>query len=146
MSEHPSPAPGTPSAILEMRVAVTTAEYERLVRFYREGLGLEPAHLWTNEQGQALIFAMGRATLEIFDEGHAANVDQIEAGRRTSGAIRFALQVPDLQAALDRLRAWGATVVHPPVVTPWGHHNVRVQDPDGMPIPLFQVREGGEEG
>ena len=142
MSEQPIP----PLPILEMRVALTTGDYERMVRFYREGLGLEPAHLWTNEQGQALIFALGRATLEIFDEGHAASVDQIEAGRRTSGTIRFALQVPDLQAALDRLVAWGATLVHPPVVTPWGHHNVRVQDPDGMQITLFQVLEGGGEG
>ena len=49
-----SPTPPTPPApILEMRVALTTGEYERLVRFYREGLGLEPAHIWTNDQGQA---------------------------------------------------------------------------------------------
>jgi catechol 2,3-dioxygenase-like lactoylglutathione lyase family enzyme len=146
MSDQPSATPIPPAAILELRVALTTADYEHLVRFYREGLGLEPAHLWTNDQGQALIFAMGRGTLEIFDEGHAAAVDRIEAGRRTSGQIRFALEVPDLQAALDRLRAWGATVVHPPIVTPWGHHNVRVQDPDGMQITLFQVLPGGEEG
>lgn len=146
MSDQPAATPAPPSSILEMRVALTTAEYARLVRFYQEGLGLEPANLWTNEHGQALIFAMGRATLEIFDEGHAASVDQIEAGRRTSGAIRFAFQVPDLPAALDRLVAWGATVVHPPVVTPWGHRNVRVQDPDGMQITLFQVLPGGEEG
>lgn len=131
--------PNTNSPVFELRVALTTADYERMVRFYREGLGLEPAEIWTDEQGQALIFEMGKATLEIFDEGHAAAVDQIEAGRRTSGHIRFALEVPNLQAAMDRLLAHGATLVHPPVVTPWGHHNVRLQDPDGMQITLFQV-------
>jgi len=131
--------PNTNGPVFELRVALTTADYERMVRFYREGLGLEPADIWTDEQGQALIFEMGKATLEIFDEGHAASVDQIEAGRRTSGHIRFALEVPDLQAAMDRLLAHGATLVHPPVVTPWGHHNVRLQDPDGMQITLFQV-------
>ena len=123
----------------ELRVALTTADYERMVTFYRKGLGLEPAEIWTDEEGQALIFEMGRATLEIFDELHAAAVDEIEAGKRTSGHIRFALEVPDLQAAMDRLLAHGATLVHPPVVTPWGHHNVRLQDPDGMQITLFQV-------
>ena len=129
----------TNGPVFELRVALTTTDYERMVRFYREGLGLEPAEIWTDEQGQALIFEMGKATLEIFDEGHAAAVDQIEAGSRTSGQIRFALEVPDLQAAMDRLLAHGATLVHPPVVTPWGHRNVRLQDPDGMQITLFQV-------
>jgi catechol 2,3-dioxygenase-like lactoylglutathione lyase family enzyme len=131
--------PNTNGPVFELRVALTTTDYERMVRFYRVGLGLEPAEIWTDEQGQALIFEMGKATLEIFDEGHAASVDQIEAGRRTSGHIRFALEVPDLQAAMDRLLAHGATLVHPPVVTPWGHRNVRLQDPDGMQITLFQV-------
>lgn len=129
-----------PSApVLELRVALTTTEYERLVEFYCVGLGIEPAQLWTGEQDRAVILDMGRATLEIFDEPHAAAVDQIEAGKRVSGPIRFALQVPDLQAALERLIAHGATVVHPPIVTPWGHRNVRLQDPDGLQITLFQI-------
>jgi methylmalonyl-CoA/ethylmalonyl-CoA epimerase len=127
--------------VMELRIALTTSDYERLLKFYCEGLGLEPAELWTNEQGQAVILEMGRATLEIFDEKQASTVDQIEAGRRVSGAIRFALRVPDLKTALDRLLAKGATLVHPPVVTPWGHYNVRLQDPDGLQVTLFQVLE-----
>jgi catechol 2,3-dioxygenase-like lactoylglutathione lyase family enzyme len=128
-------------SILELRVALTTGDYERLVKFYTEGLGLEPAQLWNNGQGQALILDMGRATLEIFDETQAQTVDQIEAGQRISGQIRFALQVPDLQAAMQRLLAHGAVLVHPPVITPWGDRNVRLQDPDGMQITLFQPHD-----
>lgn len=125
--------------VLELRVALTTTAYDRLLQFYCTGLGLEPAQLWTDEQGRAAILGLGHATLEIFDEEHAAVIDQIEAGRRLSGHIRFALRVPDLQAATDRMLAQGAIMVHPPVVTPWGHHNVRLQDPDGMQVTLFQV-------
>jgi catechol 2,3-dioxygenase-like lactoylglutathione lyase family enzyme len=124
--------------ILELRVALTTGDYERLVKFYTDGLGLEPAQIWNNGQGQALILDMGRATLEIFDETQAQTVDQIEASQRISGQIRFALQVPDLEAAMQRLLAHGAVLVHPPVITPWGDRNVRLQDPDGMQITLFQ--------
>jgi catechol 2,3-dioxygenase-like lactoylglutathione lyase family enzyme len=127
--------------VMELRVALTTRDYERLVKFYTEGLGLEPAELWADDGGQALILEMGQATLEIFDETHAQAVDQIEAGRPVSGPIRFALKAPDLQAAMDRLLAKGAVLVHPPVITPWGHHNVRLQDPDGLQITLFQVLE-----
>jgi methylmalonyl-CoA/ethylmalonyl-CoA epimerase len=139
-----APRPNDP--IIEMRVAVTTGDYERLVKFYCDGLGLEPAQIWNNSQGQALILDMGRATLEIFDEAQAETIDQIEADQRVSGPIRFALQVPDLQAAMDRLLAHGATLVHPPVMTPWGDYNVRLQDPDGMQITLFQPRENDEQG
>lgn len=125
--------------VLELRVALTTKEYDRLVAFYCVGLGLEPAALWTGDQDRAVILDLGKATLELFDEQHAAAVDQIEAGKRVSGPIRFALQVPDLQVALERLVANGATIVHPPTVTPWGHHNVRLQDPDGLQITIFQI-------
>jgi len=124
--------------ISELRVAITTSDYERLVKFYCDGLGIAPAQIWNNGQGQALILNMGNATLEIFDETQAETIDQIEVGQPVSGQIRFALQVPDLQTALKSLLATGATLVHEPVVTPWGDYNVRFQDPDGMQITLFQ--------
>jgi methylmalonyl-CoA/ethylmalonyl-CoA epimerase len=131
--------------VLELRVALTTGDYERLVEFYTVGLGMEPAQIWNNDGGRALILNMGRATLEIFDEAQAQAIDQIEAGRRVSGQIRFALQVPDLQAAMERLLAHGATLVHPPIMTPWGDYNVRLQDPDGMQITLFQTSDQKEQ-
>ena len=125
--------------ILELRVALTASDYERLVKFYCEGLDIEPTAIWNNNGGQALILDMGKATLELFDETQAETIDQIEAGKRISGQIRFALQVPDLKVAMERLLAHGATLVHEPVLTPWGDYNVRLQDPDGMQITLFQI-------
>ena len=124
--------------IHELRVALTTSDFERSVKFYCDGLGIEPAAIWNNGQGQALVLNMGNATLEVFDEKQAETIDQIEVGRRISGQIRFALQVPDLKTTMERLLAHGATLVHPPIMTPWGDYNVRLQDPDGMQITLFQ--------
>jgi uncharacterized glyoxalase superfamily protein PhnB len=88
---------------------------------------------------------MGKATLELFDERQAEVIDQLETERRISGQIRFALQVPDLKAAMERLLAHGAVLVHPPVITAWGDYNVRLQDPDGMQITLFQVVDKDEQ-
>lgn len=130
--------------IFGLRVALTVQDYERSVKFYCEGLGIEPAAIWNNDGGQALMLNMGSATLEIFDERQAQVIDQLEAEKRVSGPIRFALQVPDLDVALEKLLAHGAILVHPPVVTPWGDYNVRLQDPDGMQITLFQVVEKNE--
>ena len=138
------PNPNDP--ILELRVALTTSDYERSVKFYCDGLGLEPAQIWNNGQGRALMLDMGHATLEVFDETQAQTIDQIETGGRISGQIRFALQVPDLKAAMERLLTHGAILVHPPIITPWGDYNVRLQDPDGMQITLFQVMDHDEQG
>ena len=91
--------------ILELRVALTSRDYERSVKFYCDGLGIEPAAIWNNGGGRALILDMGKATLEIFDEIQAETIDQIEAEQRISGQIRFALEVPDLKAAMERLLA-----------------------------------------
>jgi len=132
--------------VLELRVALTTRDYERVVKFYSEGLGIEPAAIWNNDGGRALILDLGKATLELFDERQAEVIDQLEAGRRVSGQIRFALQVPDLNAAVERLLDHGATLVHEPVQTPWGDYNVRLQDPDGMQITLFQAAGNLEKG
>jgi len=129
-------APGRP--VLQLRVALTTGEFERMTRFYTDGLGLQPAAYFENDGGHAVLVELGRASLEIFDEAQAQAIDQLEAGGRVSGQIRLALQVPDLKAAMDRLLARGATLVHEPVLTPWGDFNVRLQAPDGMQITLFQ--------
>jgi uncharacterized glyoxalase superfamily protein PhnB len=131
--------------IRELRIALTTSDYERLVKFYCDGLGIEPAAIWNNGQGKALVLKMGNATLEIFDEVQAETIDQLEVGRRISGQIRFALRVPDLKVATERLLAHGATLIHPPVMTPWGDYNVRLQDPDGMQITLFQTSDNKEQ-
>lgn len=125
--------------VMELRVALTTEAFDRLASFYRNGLGLEPSQVWPEDQGRALVLGMGKATLEVFDEKQARTIDQIEAGRRISGQIRFALQVPDLKAAMERLQAHGATLIHAPVITPWGDKTVRFQDPDGMQITLYQA-------
>jgi uncharacterized glyoxalase superfamily protein PhnB len=130
--------------VFELRVALTVSDYERSIKFYCDGLGIEPAAIWNNGQGRALVLDMGNATLEIFDETQAEVIDQIEAEQRISGTIRFALQVPDVKIAMERLLAHGATLIHPPIITPWGDYNVRLQDPDGIQITLFQIPDSNQ--
>ena len=137
-STRPMSATSPNPPVLELRVALTTEAFDRLASFYRNGLGIEPAQVWPEDQGRALVLDLGKATLEVFNEKQAQTIDQIEVGRRISGQIRFALQVPDLNAAMKRLLAHGATVVHAPVITPWGDKTARFQDPDGMQITLYQ--------
>jgi lactoylglutathione lyase len=133
------------SSVLELRVALTVSDYERSMKFYCDGLGIQPSAVWNNGGGRALVLELGNAALELFDETQAETIDRIEAEQRVSGQVRFALQVPDLKAAMERLLAHGATLVHPPILTPWGDYNARLQDPDGMQITLFQVPDSHDQ-
>jgi methylmalonyl-CoA/ethylmalonyl-CoA epimerase len=123
--------------VTELRVALTVAGFEGAVAFYRDALGLTQIADWSSDGGRVVVLDAGRATLELLDETQAEAVDRIEAGRRVSGQVRFALEVVDSEATARRLVAAGAEEVAAPVTTPWGDRNARVQAPDGMQLTLF---------
>jgi len=126
-------------SVFELRVAITAEDYDKLVAFYRDGLGLDPGDMWA-EHGRGQVLHAGRATIEVLDIEHSQHVDQIEVGERVSGHIRFAFQVPDIQVAIENALKYGARLVHEPILTPWGDLNARIESPDGMQITLFQVK------
>jgi len=127
--------------VTELRIALTVEDFDQAVAFYRDALGLAQIADWSSETGRVVVLEAGRATLELFDQAQAESVDTIEAGRRVSGTIRFAVQVADSAGLAERLVAAGAERVGPPVVTPWGDRNARVQAPDGMQLTLFTPGE-----
>ena len=130
-------------SVFEIRVAITAKDYDKLVTFYRDGLGLDPGDTWV-ENGRGQLCHAGAGVLEILDEEHAASVDAIEVGEPVSGPIRFAFRVPDLHTAVENARRYGATVLREPTRTPWNDLNARVVAPDGMQITLFQVLDESE--
>lgn len=121
----------------ELRIALTVEEFERAVAFYRDTLGMPERESWDRPDGRGMILEAGVATLELFDTRQAATLDTIEVGRRVSGTIRFAIEVPDSAATAARLVAAGAVAEGEVVETPWGDRNVRVRAPDGMQLTLF---------
>jgi len=125
------------SNVTELRIALTVEDFDEAVAFYRDALGLGQIADWSSATGRVVVLEAGRATLELFDSAQAESVDAIEAGRRVSGPVRFALQVEDSGDMAERLVAAGAARVAPPVTTPWGDRNARVQAPDGMQLTLF---------
>ena len=125
------------STVTELRVALTVADFDGAIAFYRDALGLEQVADWSSEDGRVVVLEAGRATLELMDEPQAALVDSIEAGRRVSGTVRLALEVADSEEAARRLVGAGGEQVASPVMTPWGDRNARVQAPDGMQLTLF---------
>lgn len=122
-----------------VRIALTTEAFDEAVEFYRDRLGLPVIKQWQEAEGQGAILALGlQTTLELFNEAQAATVDHLETGRRVSGPVRLALEVPDAQEATTRWHSAGAALLSQPKEMPWGGRNARVQTPDGMQVTLYE--------
>ena len=125
------------ASVTELRVALTVQDFDQALAFYRDALGLDQMADWSSPSGRVVVLDAGRATLELLDEAQAEAVDAIEAGQRVSGTVRLAVKVADSDDQAGRLVAAGAVRVAPPVMTPWGDRNARVQAPDGIQLTLF---------
>jgi catechol 2,3-dioxygenase-like lactoylglutathione lyase family enzyme len=124
--------------VSELRLVLTTPDYEAAVRFYRDILGLDQLAVWESPGGHVTLLDAGRATLEIMDPANAEHVDEVEVGRRVAGAIRVGFQVADAAAATDRLASAGAQVIAAPTRTPWNSLNARLAAPAGLQLTLFE--------
>jgi methylmalonyl-CoA/ethylmalonyl-CoA epimerase len=123
--------------VKELRLALTVDDFDAALAFYRDTLGLAERDMWTGEGVRGALLEAGRATLELFDEGQAPMVDDIEVGRRVAGKVRIALEVDDSRATSEELVGAGAELLGGPVETPWHDINVRLVAPDGMQLTLF---------
>ena len=122
----------------ELRLVVTTDDFDGALRFYRDVLGLPEQAAFSGEGGRVAILDAGRATLELADPHHADYVDKVEVGRRVAGHVRVAFQMDDAEAGTRALEAAGARVLAEPTRTPWDSLNARLEGPAGLQLTLFE--------
>jgi len=111
--------------VLQSRVLLRPADYDRSVAFYREVLGLHIYREWAS----GTVFFLGGGLLEL----------SRSAGPVAEDKISLWLQVRHLDAEFDRLAAEGVEVVEAPVDEPWGLREGRIRDPDGLMLVLVEV-------
>ncbi|AQA01943.1 glyoxalase [Mycobacterium sp. MS1601] len=109
--------------ILASRVLFRPADYQRTVRFYRDGIGLAIAREYTG----GTVFYAGQSLIEL--AGH---------GQPTSGGCLW-LQVRDLQTTQAELQGRGVAIARAAKQEPWGLHEMHVTDPDGVTLIFVQV-------
>lgn len=124
---------------LQMRLVVEATDYEEAVRFFRDVLGL-PEELAVSGPGGAevTILQAGRATLELANPAQKRYIDEVEVGRPVAPRLRVAFEVTDSAEATDQLVEAGATLVAPPIETPWRSLNARLDVPAGLQVTLFE--------
>ena len=134
-ADHPDERPG---GVRELRLAVTAADWDAAVAFYRDELGLRQLDDFSSDRGRVVLLDAGRATLELVDADQAAYIDQVEVGRRVAGHIRVAFEVEDVDDAVRTLGSAGAEVIAGPTRTPWNSRNASLQAPAGLQLTLFE--------
>ncbi len=117
--------PSNPELFL---VEIKVADWERAVRWYAEVLGLRPVLSDPANRFALLGAGTGRVGLKQGLPG---------SGR---ALVRLIFRVDDLDAEHERLRAQGVTVGDPSENTVEGYREIRLSDPEGTPITLFQWR------
>jgi uncharacterized glyoxalase superfamily protein PhnB len=128
-----------------MRLIVEAHDYEEALQFYREVLGAEQELQLHSPDGEHVtILDVGRATLELSNPAQIAMIDRVEVGRRVSPHLRVAFEVVDAATVTQALVVAGAELLAPPVRTPWGSLNSRLEAPGHLQITVFE--EPGSTG
>lgn len=127
------------NTVRELRLVITTDDFERAMAFYRDTLGLEEQFAVSSPDGKVAILKAGAATLEIADRNQAAFIDAVEVGQPVGGQFRVALQVGDVRATAAALEGAGAVMLGAPRVTPFRSVNARLEAPEGVQLTLFEM-------
>jgi predicted enzyme related to lactoylglutathione lyase len=115
--------------VLSSRVLLRPTDPERSRVFYGERLGLAVHREFGTGPERGTVYFLGGGFLEVSGRSDTP----------PSPALRLWLQVEDVTAAHDELRAKGVEIVRPPVKEPWGLIEMWIADPDGTRIVLVEV-------
>ena len=115
--------------VLSSRILLRPTDPERSRAFYGEQLGLAVYREFGTGAERGTVFFMGGGFLEVSGRSETP----------PAPVVRLWLQVDDVAAAQEELRAKGVDIVRPPVREPWGLVEMWIADPDGTPIVLVEV-------
>ncbi len=122
----------------------TVRDLEASIVFYRDVLGLAPAFDFRNDDGKrfgAYLHVGGRNFIELFQAGaDAGNPGELPSARDQ----HCCLEVDDLQATVDELRAKGLQVSDPKLGADesW---QAWLADPDGNRFELHQYTPASQQ-
>ncbi len=115
--------------VLSGRILLRPSDLSASQAFYRDVLGLAVAREFGPPEHPGIVFFLGGALLEVSGSGPAGGRDGMELW----------MQVRDVRAEHQRLRAAGVTVLREPRTEPWGLIEMWIADPDGVRIAVVQI-------
>jgi methylmalonyl-CoA/ethylmalonyl-CoA epimerase len=102
-----------PSPMFIDHIGIATQQLDEALKFWRDALGLNVVHVEeVAEQGvRVAMLPLGEPRIELLEPtGESSPVAKFMA-RRGAGIHHIAVRVPDIRAALERLKKSGATLI-----------------------------------
>jgi methylmalonyl-CoA epimerase len=104
-------------------LGIAVRSIDQALEFYRDQLGLTVSLRETVavEKVHAAMLPVGESRIELLEASHPDSVIAKFIDKRGEGFHHVALTVPDLNAAVERLRASGARLLNEPRAGAGGH-------------------------
>jgi catechol 2,3-dioxygenase-like lactoylglutathione lyase family enzyme len=115
--------------VLNSRLLLAPTDLAASRHFYGDVLGLAVAREFGSPEHPGIVYFTGGGYLELSGQSSAP----------LGGGLRIWLQVRDVAAEYERLRAVGAVIRRPPQREPWGLIEMWLDDPDGVAIVLVEI-------
>jgi lactoylglutathione lyase len=110
---------------------LVVADLGRAMRFYGELLGATEIYRFPADGEPAYV------SLQLADGSKLALGVDPSTVHRANTALELCIYASDCDAAVERLRDAGVTIVDEPADQPWGERMARVEDPDGNRISVL---------
>ncbi|MFM0472600.1 VOC family protein [Paraburkholderia strydomiana] len=114
-------------------VRVVTRDIDGLVEFYQRLSGIKavrPADGFAEMRFEGATLAISSEHLiELFNVGAAT------AAENQSAILE--VEVGDVDAVFERMKASGTNIVMPTTLMPWGNRSLLLRDPDGNLVNIF---------
>ncbi len=104
-------------------LGIAVRSIDEALKFYRDQLGLEVSLRETvaAEKVHAAMLPLGESRIELLEASEPGSVIAKFIEKRGEGLHHIAMTVPDLTAAVERLKTSGARILNEPRIGAGGH-------------------------
>ena len=124
------------SEIFQVSIVRHTKNYEAMVQFYRDGLGMGITQSWEEPGNRGTLLSFGGKTtnsvIEVIKLG-----DEAVPGVKPINVV-LSIEVSAVDEWHDRLMDRGVAIARGLEDAPWGHRSFGIDDPDGFRIWYYQ--------
>jgi len=117
---------------LQVSIVRHTRNYEAMLEFYRDGLGMKVTEEWNEPENRGTLLAFGEkagnSVIEVIDLKNEAVPDIKPVN------VVLSVEVEDADSLHDELIMRGISIARGLEDASWGHRSFGIDDPDGFRI------------
>jgi len=127
----------------QFRFSYFTAEYEKTVAFYRDGLRLPLIEDWDrNSEDQGTLFGAASRLIEVLKRPESGDSSHFFDERPPQGAF-MVIEVEDVEWMYRQVIDKGLPIQQQLTTQRWGHRSFCVREPNGLTLYFFSEMHKG---